>query len=179
MSLLNSNYENDPVIVNLSQNLRYHKNHHAGILNTVDGPFGEENPRVKVRWSPKDSVDSQEAKRECRTSVRKDRIVEWAPGVIAPRGVIWLMPDKADQLPQQVRTHPQLNPFFNGWYRHQNVIEALKYKARTETEVMDKLRFATTPSELDDRVARAFNNYLDQVEDHAEAMNSSSGNGDS
>jgi len=164
MSLFGGKYENDPLVVNLSQNLKFHKNHHAGIFKDSHGPIGEENPRAVVEWSANDAVDRAEAERLCRTNVRKDRVVEFPPGTIAPRGVIWLMPDKADQLPSQVRTHPQLNPFFNGWYRHQEVIEALEYKARTESEVMDKLRFSTTPSELDDRVAQAFNKHLENAE---------------
>ncbi len=87
------------------------------------------------------------------------------------------MPDKADQLPEQVKSHPQVGPFFNGWYRHKEVIRGLEYKARTESEVMDKLKFATTPSELDDRVARVMNRYVDNLQEQAKAMNSSNGSG--
>lgn len=174
MSLFGGKYENDPLVINLSQNLRFHKNHHAGIFKDAHGPIGEENPRAVVEWTANDAVDRAEAERLCRSNVRKDRIVEWAPGTIAPRGVIWLMPDKADQLPSQVKTHPQLNPFFNGWYRRQEVIKGLEYKARTESGVMDKLRFATSSTELDDRVAQAFNRHLDQIEQRAKSMNSNS-----
>lgn len=178
MSLFGGKYENDPVVVNMSQNLKFHKNHHAGIFRDSHTIDNGDVARSVVEWSPKDAVDSKEADRLCRSSVRKDRIVEWAPGTIAPRGVIWLMPDQADQLPKQARTHPEMGPFFNGWYRHQEVIQALEYKAKTESEVMDKLRFATNPSELDDRVTKAFNNHLDQIEQRAKSMNSN-GNNDS
>lgn len=160
MSLFGGNYNNDPLVVNLSQNLKFHKNHYAGVFRDSHS-VGDEVPRRVVEWEPKDAVDSQEAERMCRSSVRKDRVVEFAPGVIAPRGVIWLMPDKADQLPEQAKSHPQMGPFFNGWYRHKEVIRGLEHKARTESEIMDKLKFATQSTELDDAVARAFNRHLD------------------
>ncbi|WP_313694221.1 hypothetical protein [Halorarum halobium] len=160
----------------MSQKLKFHKNHHAGIFRNSH-EIGDEVARRVVEWQPKDAVDSEESERLCRSSVRKDRVVEFAPGVIAPRGVIWLMPDKADQLPEQVKSHPQVGPFFNGWYRHKEVIRGLEYKARTESEVMDKLKFATTPSELDDRVARVMNRYVDNLQEQAKAMNSSNGSG--
>jgi hypothetical protein len=171
MSLFNGNYKNDPLVINLSQRLKFHKNHHAGIFEKSH-EIGDEVPRRVVEWSPKDAVDDQEADRPCRDSVRKDRVVEFPPGTIAPRGVIWLMPDKADQLPELVKGHKQLNPFFNGWYRHKEIIRGLEYKARTESGIMDKLRFATESTELDDRVARAFNRHIDQIQDQAKAMNS-------
>ena len=175
MSLFGGKYENDPIVVNMTQNLKFHKNHHAGLFEDSH-QIGDEVPRVMVEWYPRDTKDDAESSRLCRNSVRKDRIVEWAPGTIAPRGVMWLLPDQADQLPQQARTHPQMGPFFNGWYRHQEVIQALEYKAKTESEVMDKLRFATNPSELDDRVTKAFNQHLDQIEQRAKSMNSNSSN---
>lgn len=164
MSLFGGKYENDPLVVNMSQNLKFHKNHHAGVFQDSHTIDNGDVARSVVEWSPKDAVDSEEADRLCRDSVRKDRIVEWAPGTIAPRGVIWLLPDKADQLPQQARTHPEMGPFFNGWYRHQSVIRALEYKAKTESEVMEKLKFSTTPSELDDHVTKAFNKHLENAE---------------
>ena len=172
MSLFGGNYENDPLVVNMTQNLKFHKNHHAGVFEDSHRVDNGDHARSIVEWYPRDTVDDAEASRPCRSSVRSDRIVEWAPGTIAPRGVIWLMPDQADQLPQQARSHPQMGPFFNGWYRHQEVIKALEYKAKTESEVMEKLKFSTTPSELDDHVTKAFNKHLDQIEQRAKSMNS-------
>jgi len=173
--LFNSNFEYDPIIHNLTQNLRFHDSHHVGVYRGKTSPVGDENPRVRIEMSPTDSKSKEESNRTSRYSVRKDRIVKFAPGELGPRAHWWLMPDNADQLPSRVRNHKQLGPFFDGYFKHQNVMKALRFKAKTEAEVMDKLRFATTPSELDDRVARAFNNYLSQVEDHAEAMNSNNG----
>ena len=86
------------------------------------------------------------------------------------------MPDNADQLPSLAKSHELVNPFFQAWYRHQEVIKALEYKARTESEVMEKLRFTTTPTEMDDRVARTINQHLDQIEQRAKSMNSNSSN---
>lgn len=179
MSLFSGKYENDPLVINMSQNLRFHKNHHAGVFQDSHKVDNGDVARRVVEWSPKDAVDDQEADRPCRTNVRGDRVVEFAPGVIAPRGVVWLMPDKADQLPEQAKSHPQMGPFFNGWYRHKEVIQALEYKARTESEVMDKLRFATNPTELDDRVARVMNRYVDNLQEQAKAMNSNGSSNDS
>ena len=171
MSLFGGNYENDPLIINMSQNLKFHKNHHAGLFHD-SLKVGGDVPRRMVEWYPRDTVDDAEASRLCRDSVRRDRVVQFPPGTIAPRAVFWLLPDQVDQLPQQARSHPQMGPFFNAWYRHQEVIRALEYKAKTESEVMDKLRFATNPSELDDRVTKAFNQHLDQIEQRAKSMNS-------
>ena len=164
------------MVINMTQNLKFHRSHHAGIFDGVGSPVGEENPRVRYQWRPKDSIESGESERPCRTDVRQDRVVEFPPGTIAPRGVIWLMPDNADQLPSLAKSHELVNPFFQAWYRHQEVIKALKYKARTESEVMEKLRFTTTPTEMDDRVARTINQHLDQIEQRAKSMNSNSSN---
>jgi hypothetical protein len=179
MTLFGGKYENDPLVINMSQNLKFHKNHHAGVFEDSHKVDNGDVARRVVEWSPKDAIDKEEADRPCRTSVRRDRVVEFAPGVIAPRGVVWLMPDQADQIPEQVKSHPQMGPFFNGWYRHQEVIQALEYKARTESEVMEKLRFATSSTDLDDRVAQAFNRHLDQIEDRANSMNSNGSSNDS
>lgn len=173
MSLFNGNYNNQPVVIDLSQNLKFHKNHHAGILHDSH-PIGDEVPRRVVEWYPKDAKDDVEAERLCRNSVRRDRVVEFAPGTISPRGVAWLMPDKLDQLRQPIKNHSVLGPFFSAWFRHQEVIKGLQYKARTESEIMDKLRFATQSTELDDRVARAFNRHIDQIQEQAKAMDSNS-----
>jgi hypothetical protein len=178
MSLFGGNYENSPLVIDLSQNLKFHRNHHAGLFHDSH-PVGDEVPRRIVEWYPRDAVEEEESERLCRHSVRKDRVVEFPPGVISPRGVFWLMPDKADQLPEMVKNHKQLSPFFNAWFRHKEVMRALKYKAQTESEVMDKLKFATTPTELDDRVARVMNNYIDDIQERAQEMNSSGSDGDS
>lgn len=178
MSLFGGNYENDPLVVNMTQPYKFHKNHHAGVFEDSYRIDNGDVPRTVVEWYPRDTVDDAEASRLCRTSVRSDRVVEFAPGTIAPRGVLWLMPDQADQLPQQVKSHPQMGPFFNGWYRHQEVIRALEYKAKTESEVMDKLKFSTTPSELDDHVTKAFNKHLENAEKLSEVRRGGEGDVD-
>jgi hypothetical protein len=174
----NSNYEYDPIIHNYTQNLRNHAAHHVGVYQGKTPPFGEENPRVTVEMLPKDAKSKEEAKRSSRYSVRVDRIKEFPPGTLGPRAHWYLMPDKADQLPRRIRNDEQLGPFFEAWFEQQNLIKALKYKARQENKIMDKLRFTTTPSELDDRVARVMNRHLDQIQEQAQQMNSSSSSSD-
>jgi hypothetical protein len=168
-----SNYEYDPIVHNLAQPLENHARHHTGVLQGKTSPFGEENPRVEVSMLPKDAKSKTEAERTCRYSVREDRIKEFAPGTLGPRAHWYLMPDNVDQLPSRIKTDEHLGPFFQAWFKQQNLIKALRFKARHENEIMDKLRFASTPSELDDRVARVMNRHLDQIQERAQQMNSS------
>jgi len=172
--LFNSNYEYDPILHNYTQNLRSHASHHVGVFRGKTTPFGEENPRVTVAMEPKDAKSKEESNRTCRYSVRQDRILEFPPGTLGPRAHWYLMPDKADQLSRRVRNDEQLGPFFEAWFKQQNLIKALKFKARQENEIMDKLRFTTRPSELDDAAISQMNSLMETVEKHANKMNSSS-----
>jgi hypothetical protein len=172
--LFNSNYEYDPIIHNFTQNLKFHDSHHVGVFKGQSPPVGEENPRVKIAMKPKDSKSREEAKRTSRYSVRQDRIKEFPPGTLGPRAHWYLMPDKADQLPRRVRNDEQMGPFFDAWFKQQNLIKALKFKARQENEIMDKLRFTTRPSELDDAAISQMNNLMETVEKHANKMNQNS-----
>jgi len=169
-----SNYEYDPIIHNYTQNLRSHATHHVGVFKGKSSPFGEENPRVTIEMLPKDAKSKEEAKRKARYSVRKDRIKEFPPGTLGPRAHWYLMPDKADQLPRRVRNDEQLGPFFDAWFKHQAFIEGLKFKARQENDIMQKLRITEGSSELDSRVQRVVNEKLDQIEKRAQQRNSSS-----
>jgi len=172
--LFNSKYEYDPIIHNNTQPLNNHARHHVGVFTGKSSPFGEENPRVVVEMRPKDAKSKEEASRTCRYSVRVDRIKRFPPGTLGPRAHWYLMPDKADQLPSRIRNDKHLGPVFQAWFKQQNWIKGLRFKARQENQIMDKLRITESGSELDDRVARVFNRKLDQIEKRAQQMNSSS-----
>lgn len=163
MGFFDQNFKNDPIVVNCAQNLEYVDNYHVGTLDdSREGEvYGSGAKRRQVKWTPRDTVDGDPD--IFPTTIRKEHYVSFAPGTISPRAVVWLLPDKFSELPDQMK-HSDLGLVFSEFYKNKGIERALKVVAESEPEIMDKIRMATRNSELDDQVRKAVSNVMDDVE---------------
>jgi len=175
MGFFDRNFQYDPILVNLAQNLEYVPDYHVGTVDTDDVDEGEEldtgDKREQVRWTPKDATDSPPD--IWPTSIKKGNMVTFPPGSISPRAVVWLLPDRFSELPEDVK-RSDVGLVLSEFYKNKEVERALQEIAENEPEIMDKIRAATQPGELDDQVSKRFNQLLDSVEKAANVTEDSS-----
>jgi hypothetical protein len=177
MSIFNDNFEHSPLVIDLTQRVKFHKNHHAGLLENAE-QIPSDVPRANVNYYPRDATEKSRANRTVEHDVRQDSIIPFAPGTISPRGVFWLIPDSFQELPDQVQQHPLVGQVFAKFMKNRELERALKIQAQNEPELVEKLKISSS-SRLDDQMEMKINNMIQNVIDTADQINSSSGNGDS
>jgi hypothetical protein len=172
MSIFSGNFKHEPLVVDLTQRLKFHKNHHVGLLDEAD-QIQSDVPRANVDYYPSDAVEKSRSNRPVERDVRQDHIVSFAPGTISPRGVFWLIPDSFEELPDQVQQHPLVGQVFAKFLQNKKLERALKIQARNEPELVEKLKL-TGNTVLEDEAELRVNKAIRKVMDHADQMNSSS-----
>jgi len=176
MSIFNDNFEHSPLVIDLTQRVKFHKNHHAGLLDKAE-QIPSDVPRANVNYYPRDATEKSRANRTVEHDVRQDSIIPFAPGTISPRGVFWLIPDSFQELPDQVQQHPLVGQVFAKFMKNRELERALKLQAQNEPELVEKLKLSGS-SPLDDQAQIRVNKAIQNVMDQAERMNSSSSDGD-
>jgi len=172
MSIFHKNFEHKPLVIDLTQRVKFHKNHHAGLLSEAH-QIPSDVPRANVSYHPKDAVEKSRADRPVEHDVRQDHVVPFAPGTISPRGVFWLIPDSFKELPDQVQQHPLVGQVFAKFLENKKLERALKIQANNEPELVEKLKISGN-SWLDDEAQMKVNNAIQNVMDQADRMNQNS-----
>jgi hypothetical protein len=173
----------DPIVLNLAQNLEMNRRHLVGQFLDEDANIESDPPRKTVKWKPSDAVDKEQAEEPVRTSVRKGHHFTIGSGHISPRTVHVLLPDQLEELPDVFSgssSGPVSDPrqnlgiFFGYMYQQQGAQRALEVAARQEPEVVRKVETLVQNSELDDKAAMRVQRAIERVADANEKLDGDS-----
>jgi len=172
MNIFSENYQDTPWVVDLTQRVKFHKNHHIGRLNEAN-QIPSDVPRVNVSYYPSDAVEKSRSNRPVEHDVRRDSIVSFPPGTISPRGGVWLIPDSFDELPDQIKSHPKVGLVFRKFIENRKLERLLKAKAESEPEAVRNLKL-TQSSMFREEAELAMNNKIENIIEEAVKSSSSS-----
>lgn len=173
-----------PIVLNLTKDMELNPEFLIGEF--VDRETRHEGGVVReiVEWYPKDAVKKDESERLVRTSVKPGNVLEYGPGMISPRQIYVLLPDKYSELPKAIKENgSDENPFATlglffqeVHYQKLALIESLEIATDQEPEIMENIRTLVKSSELDDERILRFERLLDRIEERAknQSKNSSS-----
>lgn len=164
--------KDDPLILNLSQNLEYTDGYLMGKLLNPPEKVGEDVVRLKFEWEAIDAVTEEENDEKQKTFVLKKNVITVEAGEVSPRKIYILLPDRFTEVSDELKrgfgdNDPKqvLGLVLAKFYRSSQIIEALEMVADNEPEIMEKVGFAVSNSELDDSVKETVKDIQsDQIE---------------
>lgn len=180
MELFNDQAEH-PLVLNFTQKMEFAQNFLIGQYVDQETKTRNGETRTIVEWYPTDAVDKEESDNLQRTEVYPDNLLTWGQGEISPRKIYVMLPDGYSELPDMVKSDApgdsvaSLGRFFAQFhYQYRAVLEALEVVAENEPEVMEKVRFATRNSELDDAMTEKAREFFEMVDEFSENQSSNS-----
>ena len=151
--------KDDPLILNLAQNLEYTDGYLMGKMLDPPEKVGEDVVRLKFEWEAIDAVTEEENNEKQKTFVLKKNVITIDAGEVSPRKIYILLPDQFTEISDELKRgfgeeEPKklLGLVLAKFYRASQIIEELEMVADNEPEIMEKVGFAVKNSELDDTV---------------------------
>ncbi|MFU1780261.1 hypothetical protein ACM16X_02645 [Haloarcula japonica] len=155
------------LVLNLTQQHEFTNNFFLGKYVDQEKKYKNGETRKVVHCYPIDVKEEEESKRIERLTVHPDHLIPFGQGEISPRKIYVALPDNFTELPNEVKQNTakddvtSLGTFFaKFFYKQQTVMRGLEEVARSEPEVMEKIKFATRNTELDDQVREQIMDWL-------------------
>lgn len=178
--------KDDPLILNLAQNLEYTDGFLMGKLLDPPETVGSDVVRQKFEWEAVDAVTEEENNEKQKTFVLKKNVITLEAGEVSPRKIYVLLPDNFTEVSDELKRgfgddDPKkvLGLVLAKFYRASQVIEALEMVADNEPDIMEKLDFAVKNSELDDTVKETVRDIQNENLELAQKLSSNSSSGSS
>ncbi len=181
--MLESNKKDDPLVLNLSQNV--HQRHDNFLVGKLENPPKTVDANGEVRkifeWYAHDAVSKSENDRLQRTSVKARNAVTIGQGTISPRKIHVLLPDKwteiPDDLTQGEEVKKKMGRFFAQFYNQMAQQKALELVAdEVEKETFEKVEASLQNTELDDalrsKVVRIIEEHKEIADDNKKKSSS-------
>ena len=161
--------KDDPLILNLFQTGEYSDNYLMGKLIPEEELDSGNNPepagdsRQKYQWRPIDAVTEEQVDEKQKSFPLKDDVIRIDAGEVSPRKIYILLPDKFSEVANDLKRgfgdrdpKTALGLVLAKFYESRQIIHALRTAANNEPEIMEKVGFAISNSELDDAVKEKF-----------------------
>jgi len=189
VSKLLAEQKDDPVVLNFAQNREYTGNYLVGTLLPPEKLPDKvhENPDTQTKngltkqvvyWKANDATTRDENEQVQRDPILKENLLPIGPGVVSPRKVYILMPDKFTEIPDEF-TRPtnsanpevveKLGSFFAQFYRYRRLEKSLRIVAESEPEMYDKIENLVKNSSLDDDLLDKHISDLERLKDMADS----------